>query len=121
MQLRCVNVPILRCVAICPTCSLPSDELPLAENGIGGNYRTWVHTETGVIYRQDLETVHYDATRAERELQLMRAHAGGAEKLLESPGTPLCKFCGTRFTPARVDVISEVRIDVLVVDSGLTA
>jgi hypothetical protein len=88
------------------------------ENGLGGNFRTWIHTETGAIYRQDLEA---SAMTQAEEFKLICSHAGGIGKLEESPGTPLCKFCRVRFTPERVDVVGETQRDVFVLYSGYAA
>jgi hypothetical protein len=51
----------------------------------------------------------------------MCEHAGGGEKLEESPGTPLCKFCRVHFTPSRIDVTGETQRSVFVVYSGSAA
>jgi hypothetical protein len=118
MELRSVQVPMLRGLAICPTCGHPSDEVFFAESGLDGNFRTWVHTETGAVYRQDLDAS--TSTQAE-EFKLICEHAGGTNNVQESPGTPLCKICGVRFEPKRIDALGETRRSVFVVYSGSAA
>ena len=60
MQLRLSRVPMVRCVASCPQCKLPSDEYLVAESGMGGDFQTFRHVGSGALYRHDLTLAQYN-------------------------------------------------------------
>jgi len=82
---------------------MPS-EFKMFESGPGGEFETYIGSQTGTIYRLDLSQIHYHgASRPDLLAEAMKREGN----LICVPEEITCKICGTVFSATTIPVDGE--------------